>query len=799
MTVNVHPPATIDSLGTNPQQPEATVPFDLEWTVSNGTQVVVTDASNNVLCTVTDPALVATGSCQITEAMAGTYDYTVTVTGLLPSDVTSQTLTVTVYPLLAINSFTVNGQTSDVFISTGTPVDVAWDVTGAQAISLLEGNTDITPPMPGPTGSVTRSPTATVTYVLQISDTADFSGRVKAAQVTVYVDAAQVTLLEASATTIVAGQSTDITWDTTNADTVSFSPPVSSSTGNTFTSIAGQPGAVDITGDFTGFSPLDTGVADIDLSTLVPAFDFPFDGQTFNTFQVAADGYLAFGTSLTSSSTLNDPIPDSGTPNGFIAAFWDDLDGSAAGSVHYQVSGIAPNRTLTVEWNSFEVFSFSGMPGDLTFQIVLHESGDMEIRYLTMQAMNPSDDARYHGSSATVGYENLDGTDGYELLHNTADSTIVGDGIGHYFGLASAPASGSRTVSPTETTTYEVCATGGGYTDCKQVTVVVVQPGDILVSEFLANPAAVPDSDGEWFEVTNVAGYDIDLTGFVISDNGTDTYTVQGPLVVPAGGTAVLGRNADPQVNGGVSVDEAYGPAFSLANSSDEIIITFNGVEIDRVEYDTSAGWTIDAGIANSVDPNLLMPGDPTVNDSGWCQSNTPYGQGDLGTPNAPNDVSCRVLANTITPALAIPDGSGNATSCGAAGAVSVQLTLPNVPPGATIADVDVGVTISHTYNSDLDIFLEYDDGAGNVVCVELSTDNGGSGDGYLGVVFDDEALDSIVNAPTGVLSGPYQSEGLLSDLDGLDPSGIWTLWVSDDVSGDTGTLEEFTVRVTLP
>ena len=49
---------------------------------------------------------------------------------------------------------------------------------------------------------------------------------------------------------------------------------------------------------------------------------------------------------------------------------------------------------------------------------------------------------------------------------------------------------------------------------------------------------------------------------------------------------------------------------------------------------------------------------------------------------------------------------------------------------------MDVQVSITHTYVSDLDIFLIGPDGTR----VELSTGNGGSGDNYSGTIFDDEA-----------------------------------------------------------
>ena len=47
----------------------------------------------------------------------------------------------------------------------------------------------------------------------------------------------------------------------------------------------------------------------------------------------------------------------------------------------------------------------------------------------------------------------------------------------------------------------------------------------------------------------------------------------------------VFGTNLDLGTNGGIVVDYDFG-AFQLSNGDDEIVLTFGGVEIDRVNYD---------------------------------------------------------------------------------------------------------------------------------------------------------------------------------------------------------------------
>ncbi|MEZ6094740.1 MAG: S8 family serine peptidase [Pirellulaceae bacterium] len=105
------------------------------------------------------------------------------------------------------------------------------------------------------------------------------------------------------------------------------------------------------------------------------------------------------------------------------------------------------------------------------------------------------------------------------------------------------------------------------------------------------------------------------------------------------------------------------------------------------------------------------------------------------------------------------------------------------------LADVDVQLDITHTYDGDLDVFLIAPDGTR----VELFTDVGGSGDNFTGTYIDDEAPGAIT-AGTAPFTGFFQPEGDLSILDGMDINGVWTLEISDDAGGDQGTLNSWSL-----
>jgi len=166
------------------------------------------------------------------------------------------------------------------------------------------------------------------------------------------------------------------------------------------------------------------------------------------------------------------------------------------------------------------------------------------------------------------------------------------------------------------------------------------QAGDLVITEFMANPGAVPDIQGEWFEIKNVTNDSLDIQGMVLRDLGTDSFTLPstGPIVIAPGAYFVMGNNADEATNGYVSLDLEYS-GFTLGNNGDEILLEVGGVLIDEVDYGgTSGGPTVVAGHSSSLDPGFL---DASSNDQGvhWCQAVSQIPQStDYGTPGADND-----------------------------------------------------------------------------------------------------------------------------------------------------------------
>ncbi|MCB9688221.1 MAG: endonuclease/exonuclease/phosphatase family protein [Alphaproteobacteria bacterium] len=150
-------------------------------------------------------------------------------------------------------------------------------------------------------------------------------------------------------------------------------------------------------------------------------------------------------------------------------------------------------------------------------------------------------------------------------------------------------------------------------------------PGDLVLSEFMANPSTCPDDTGEWIEVYNRRNVALDLGGMEIVDQGGSTGVVGGHVIVPAHGLALLGRSDAASFCGPVMPDGFYGSTVYLNNSTDSIALRYGGATILQTPVYPAAAAT--AGVSVQRDP--WSPQD-------WCLSTSPIGA-ELATPGAMN------------------------------------------------------------------------------------------------------------------------------------------------------------------
>lgn len=191
------------------------------------------------------------------------------------------------------------------------------------------------------------------------------------------------------------------------------------------------------------------------------------------------------------------------------------------------------------------------------------------------------------------------------------------------------------------------CPTPPNANECvdpvSSMTRTIVRPtlGQLVITEFMADPSAVADTAGEYIEV--LANASFDLNGLILANENTglSTVTSQACLPVAAGTYSLFAHSIDPLVNGGLPM-----PAgtfnFVLANSAGvgprNVTVRSGTTDLDIWSYSTST-----PGASWQLRPGLTSPDD---NEDAGSSCVTPTlritlpdgGQGDRGTPGAANE-----------------------------------------------------------------------------------------------------------------------------------------------------------------
>ena len=259
---------------------------------------------------------------------------------------------------------------------------------------------------------------------------------------------------------------------------------------------------------------------------------------------------------------------------------------------------------------------------------------------------------------------------------------------------------------------------------------------------------------------------------FTFSDGkgGTINKTYSGPSV------SAVGSDTTPPA---VTIDSPTTGSTLVASGS---TLNIGGTASDNIGV-TSVTWSNDRGGSGTA-----------TGTTSWSVIGITLQRGTnvitVTAKDAANNLATDTLTVTYNP---FTDTTHNSTDVPKSifDKTTITSTL-NIADTNIISDVNVGITLTHTYDADLDIFLIGPDGTR----VELSTDNGGADNNYTDTIFDDEASSSITSG-TAPFSATFKPEGLLSALDGIPANGSWTLEIYDDATQDTGTLTGWYLNIT--
>ncbi|MFF7364014.1 S8 family serine peptidase [Streptomyces sp. NPDC008125] len=126
-------------------------------------------------------------------------------------------------------------------------------------------------------------------------------------------------------------------------------------------------------------------------------------GHVYDKGWVTRDGQLVFGSLYMGD---NGSLPSTTGANGALSPFWDQLATDSSSGVYTAVRGTAPHREYVVEWR--DMLLARNTTQRIGFAATISEDGTYTFHYQGI-----GEGAFEHGTGATIGAENHDGTDGF--------------------------------------------------------------------------------------------------------------------------------------------------------------------------------------------------------------------------------------------------------------------------------------------------------------------------------------------------------------------------------------------------
>lgn len=173
-----------------------------------------------------------------------------------------------------------------------------------------------------------------------------------------------------------------------------FTVQQSSGQVNLYTVAVGTGVAPDV---MNGFTPLFMANNDNVSSTVQNiGFNFTFNNIIYTQFSTNSNGLMRLGSTAVSTNAINQLTVNSDFPK--IAPYWDDLNTGTSGYCGSMLTGVAPNRKLTIEWQ-LAIPKNSANIG--RFQVWLYETSNV-IKFVYSTGMNSNAGAYSVGLAAST-------------------------------------------------------------------------------------------------------------------------------------------------------------------------------------------------------------------------------------------------------------------------------------------------------------------------------------------------------------------------------------------------------------
>ena len=564
-------------------------------------------------------------------------------------------------------------------------------------------------------------------------------------------------------------------------------------------------------------------------------FDVFFVGAYYNQFSVNTNGVFRFGPIAVVPGGNSYVIPGNDRIVPFAGANTPFVETSSTGRVHYKVIGSAPNRILVIEWLNMEITG--GSSADGTFQLRVYESapgstnpGRVDMVYGTMVNSTGTDFRIGMGTSGATNHVGittsaLTSTLGSAPSNTYATGTITdlssaSNGSRRFFSYNNA--GNAPNGSPTNLTI-----------DCISNNSVNLNWSGTVTNESGYVLYRSDDGGITYNYLTQLSTATTTYTDNGLTSNTTYFYRVyflsEGVLSSLSGtgqaSATTLASNTIFSVSSGNWTAGATWSSGLAPTSADNVIIgcsgnhditvnttaqcaqmsiqsgssiSFNSTRSLAVGGSLSNSGTITmadgslsiigdltnnaSGVFNGINGSVTMNGsnEQNVNNSGTSASGTNSQTFSTTGSDAINDC-CNVANGNNVPTAA------TLTSCGGCASLSVA-----VPAGSYNSLTSMNVSLTHTYNDDINMYLLTPD---NTVLV-IATDVGGSTDDFDNITFIDNASSTPPNNSALTANGSYQPEGVAFSTYSGTFAGTWRLYIADDGLGDQGTLTNFGVTL---
>lgn len=584
-----------------------------------------------------------------------------------------------------------------------------------------------------------------------------------------------------------------------------------------------------------------TATGDDGTQTSIPlGIPFTYNGQSFTTFGISTNGTIQLGTSATSFTNSL-----SGNAN-VIAPFWDDNNRNT-GTISYLVTGTAPNRVLTVDWNNVSVSGGGSSTNSVSsYQIQLFETTN-EIKFIYGSMGSP-----VSAPSASIG---LSGAVGSYLsvtpaASPTSSTTTENSSISSVALLPSGtvytftPPVGTFTWSPAgdvvnptaqstatnpiaATQTFSVIASNNGCNAAPASVTVSINPLVCAAATYTS-----PNCAGSNFTVTaNISGGGAPYS-YVWSDGVGGVYPNAATITanLPAGTynfTCLVSDSCGASCSSNVTVVVNGLPTVTVSpttalycNPSTPIALTASGAA--TYAWSPATGLSATTGNVVNASPSSNTTYTVVGTDANGCVA--PSVSSAITVQAGPSPITVSSSAATVCngTAVTLTSTGGNLATdssypSGEIGltfvdndptGVSHTINVAGIPTGASISKVNVTLNISHTWDSDVEITLT----APNGKVVALVADQGGSADNFTNTVVTSDTSAPAFSTGSAPFTGTFRADLTASanliagDFGGnltttfadlfTVPNGAWTITAFDDEGGIIGTLNNFTVQI---